>query len=450
MDRRRAAVALVAVACAAGAAYLIGHRGGGAPAVERVPGGPVVHVAAFAHHGRLAFVSGSTLWVLDGAKDRLRKLPAPSGYFVPQNPSFSADGKWLAYLEASPNGVTPTQLWLAHADGSDARAVRDAANPVLIGWSPSRDLLAVAAGRKRWQQTTVRLVSPGGSSRVLMSGRWFYGAAWSPNGEELAVTTDDGGLHATLASYSVATGARTVWLSAGRHERLNGMNELVLQAAGWWTGQGVGFWAFGDGMVHNNDASPLDVIAAPGARPRTLGQTLSDGTTDELAASPRGDVAIVTDHGGGRAIWQDKRVELCTTTCRPVLRTPSSKVTVDPVWSPDGRTLAFAEAPNVTVGPWTQRTVAAWYAAHTIWLDDTATGMLRALPAAKGATSISWSPDGKSLLYVKNDALWLLPGLTGKAVEIASPLFAQAAWPQYYTQIAWSAQFAWASQQIPS
>jgi len=449
--RRRSAVALIGVVLVAGAAYVVGHRGGSAPSLERVPGGPVVHVSAFAHHGRLAFVSHGRLWLLDGSKGKLLQLSGPSGTFVPQSPTFSVDGTWLAYLEASPNGSTPSQLWLARADGSDARAVRGIADPVLVGWSPRSDLLAVAAGPERrtqpcpcFSQTTIRLVSPDGSSRVLMHGPWVYGAAWSPDGTELAVAANNRG--GTLATYSIDTGARTVWLSTGPHDRLNGMPEAIVEAAGWWNRQGIGFWAFGYGSIHNNDATPLDVVAAPGARPRPLGQTLSDGTTDAVAASPRGDVALVTDHGGGRAIWQDKRVDLCTPACRPVLRTPASKVSVDPVWSPDGRTLAFAEAPNVLVGPWSQRTVAAWYAAHTIWLDDTATGTLHKVPAAHGATSLTWSPDGKSLLYVRDDALWLLPNLTGKPVEIASPLFAQRSWPQYYAQIAWSAQFAWSAQ----
>jgi hypothetical protein len=39
----------------------------------------------------------------------------------------------------------------------------------------------------------------------------------------------------------------------------------------------------------------------------------------------------------------------------------------------------------------------------------------------------------------------MLPTLNRKPVRIASPLFMSHNWPQYYAQIAWGSQFAWAS-----
>jgi hypothetical protein len=77
---------------------------------------------------------------------------------------------------------------------------------------------------------------------------------------------------------------------------------------------------------------------------------------------------------------------------------------------------------------------------------DSASGRVRSLPTAHGATAISVAANGKSLLYVRNDALWLLPTLNGKPVRVAAPLFAPHRWPQYYAQVAWSSQFAWSSK----
>jgi hypothetical protein len=54
-----------------------------------------------------------------------------------------------------------------------------------------------------------------------------------------------------------------------------------------------------------------------------------------------------------------------------------------------------------------------------------------------------WSADGKSLLYVADDGIWLLPTPASAPVEIATPLFARSSWPSYYGQIAWPSQFAW-------
>src|SRR5207253_5554401 len=70
-----------------------------APALGAVT--PTVNAAALAHHGRLAFVSQGRLWVLDGDHAALRGLPTVTGR-VPQDPSFSADGMWLSFLEATP------------------------------------------------------------------------------------------------------------------------------------------------------------------------------------------------------------------------------------------------------------------------------------------------------------------------------------------------------------
>jgi dipeptidyl aminopeptidase/acylaminoacyl peptidase len=452
---RLLATALVAAATAGIVYGLVGGRGGSSPGVERVSGGPVVNVGAFSHHGALAFVSHNALWLLDGKTRALRRMPLPSGYFAPQAPQFSSDGKWLAYLASSPNGVTPSQVWLARSDGSGAHRVPGLPSPVgIVGWSPHSDLLAVIAGPQRTKQpcpcyspTTLRLVSPGGTVRVLARSSWLDGAAWSDDGNNIAVAAITYPL-TKIVAYPVAGGRGTTWLSVDTKHRLNGMHGILAHIAGWSARVGVTFWVYGDGAVRNLDATPLDAVAAPGATPRSLGQTLSDpDTTDPIATTTKGEISIVNDHGGGRAQWQDKTVELCAATgpCRPLQHAPGF-VTVDPSWSPDGKTLAYAEAPNVNSGPWTQKALSTWFNAHRVQLYDADTGRTRPLPQAHGATAITWSADGRSLLYVRNDALWLLPSLTGKPVRIAAPLYPFHDWPQYFAQVAWATQFAWTSR----
>jgi len=229
---------------------------------------------------------------------------------MPSQPVFSFDGRWLAYLEQQQGPATGddySRLWIAHADGSDAHVVPGLKVYSLIGWSPASDALAVAAGPERTKQpcpcyspTTLRIVSADGSYRTVARTSWLYGGSWSPDGTKLVIAADRYP-HSTSAVYSASGGRGTTWLRMNNHQRLNDMNGVLLQIAGWWPHVGIGFWVFGDGAVHNNDATPLDLITASGARPRLLGQTLSDGTTDAVAASSSGDVAIVTDHGGGRA-----------------------------------------------------------------------------------------------------------------------------------------------------
>jgi hypothetical protein len=284
---------------------------------------------------------------------------------------------------------------------------------------------------------------------VLARGPSIGGAAWSPDGRRLAAAVLGPLELSTLATYPVGGGRRTVWLRFTRHVRLNGMDQIRIQPAGWWRGFGIGFWVFGDGMVHNNDQTPLDVVAAPGARPRMLAQTLSDGTTDVLAASAAGGrLAVVADISrglnGGRLIWSDKQVQACLPGggCRGLVHRPS-KVTLDPAWSADQRTLAFVEAPAYVGAGTSPSRLRRWYADHRLLLYDAASGVLRSVRSAAGATVPQWSHDGKSLLYVSGNGLWLLPSPTGKPEEIASPLFASGNWPEYYGQVAWSAQFSW-------
>jgi WD40-like Beta Propeller Repeat len=450
--RLRLVAALLAAVAVGGIIYgAIGRGGSRAAGVEAIPNGLVVNVRAFEHHGSLAFLSRGSLWLLDGERRTLRRIAEPHGRFTPAAPTFSPDGKWLAYLKTR-SGLSYSQLWIARADGSNARVVPNLQAVSLYGWSPSSDVLAVGAGPKRTKQpcpcgvpTTLRLVSPGGDIRTLARSSWIYGAAWSPNGKSIAASEVSYPL-SKLVVYPAAGGPGTTWLAIGDHQRLNGQNGVLFQLAGWWRKVGIGAWVFDDGAIRDLDATPLDVVSSPGARPRLLGETLSDGGTDAIAPSGDGKLAIVTDHGGGRAAWQDKEVDLCSpASCQTLAHTPRT-VTVDPAWSSDGKTVAYVQAPNVRVGPWTQTRVAAWFAAHRVLLYDTTTGRTRSIPAAHGATAINWSANDRSLLYVRGDAIWLMPTLAGKPVRIATPLYPPRRWPQYYAEIDWAGQFAWTSR----
>jgi hypothetical protein len=433
--RRGIVVALLLVSAAGVAAFLVLDRSAG-QAVVHVPNGPVVNVRALAGHGRLALVSRGSLYVVSGT--RVRRLPRPPGYFVPQDPQLSTDGEWLAYLEASPNGVTPSTLWLARGDGTGAREVVIPTPAQIVGWH--NDTLAVLAGPQRKKQpcpcfssTTIRLVSPDGTSRVIARAPWIYGAAWSPDGTAIGYGDDDTTTN-RIASVPTTGGTPTVWWAQPK---------VVLRVAGWWK-HGIGFWSFPFGSVHNNDSTPLSLVARPGALPKQIGETLSSGATDVLSASPSGMLAIQqAAWNPGRNAWTGKTLAVCGVT-RCTSDSVAGTIKVDPAWSPDGRTLLFAYAPDFGEGPWSMKRLEAWFARHRAQLYDPKTATTRALPAANGGTAFVWAPDGKSLLFVKNDALWLLPRLDAKAVRIAGQIYAAGRWPQYYAQVDWAHQFSWA------
>jgi dipeptidyl aminopeptidase/acylaminoacyl peptidase len=464
--RRRRKVGLAALVLAAGVGTALGivyGTGGGRSAVVRIANGPTVNVAAFAHQGRLAFVSRNSLWVVDGATRSLRKVATPAGLH-PLRPSFSRDGKWLAFLETrtppadvAGGALNYSQVWLAHGDGSDPHPVAGLGSAWLVGWSPTADVLAASAGpvskRVPFESlTTLRVVTPGEPTRVLVRSRDVRDAVWSPDGRELAVVNEAPRLVDTLSVYPLAGGKPTVWATFRPHDHLNGMTQPLIDTAGWWKGLGIGVWVFGDGAGRNLDATPLDVIARPGAKPRFLADTLSVETTRIVASSSRG-LALVADvsHGrnGGRVYWDAKQLQICGTTgtspCQPIV-TDRAKVTLDPVWSPNGKQLAFVEAPDRLQGGWGQNVLSKWYGQHVLRVYDLHTHRLRTVAAAKGATIPLWSASGKSLLYVDDDGVWLLPTLDAKPARIATPLFAPSSWPSYFGQIAWPSQLSWWSK----
>ncbi len=441
-----AVVVAAVIAAGCGATPVAPSRPASPGATPPAVPAPSVNAAAFGGHGELAFVSRGTLWVLNGAAGTLRRVATPG--MTPLDPAFSPDGRWLAFLgsSTSPSVQTDT-VWLAGGDGGGAHQI--VASGGLIGWSPATDVLAVTAGN------VIRLIQPPARARTLTRAAGMWPPVWSPDGRYLAVATRDWPSATTLASYPVAGGKPTVWLRLNaRGGVLNGMNEIIIDPAGWWPRWGIGFWVFGDGMVHNNDQTPLDVISAPGARPRLLGYTLSGNSAPEAVAAPNGWLAIVNNpslRNIGRIIWQDKQVEACRPVdgrCTAVPSRPSA-VTLDPAWSPDGSRLAYVQAPYRASPGFPQNVAVAWYDAHQLWLYDPASRSMHRLNAS-GASVPVWSADSKSLFYVARDGLWLLPRLTGQPVQIAGPLFPPNNWPAYYGQVDWISQFAWWSGSSPA
>jgi len=491
--RRRAAFVALVLAAAAAIAYKV--SGGGSGVVAQTASTPLVNLRAFAGRGELAFVSRGVAWALNGERGTLRRLPEPARWTA-SNPVFSHDGRWLAYVTAASTLVTPTtvELWLAHGDGSGARVVRGLDVDQLVGWSPTADLLAVIGGSA---SSTVELIRPPGSTRTVMalSGGpsrqgFVQGAAWSPDGGEIAVSTNgfsaslDGGV---IRAYPVAGGAPTTWFRIGARQSFPGTcsgcgrDETIANLVGWWPRWGIAFWVYCCGATRNLDETPLALVARAGARPRVLAQTLSTGTTF-VAAGTDGALAVDASSSDGRVLGQGKAVEHCDTVtlrCTPVpgattwigpdhqrcpaptARGPScglvaiapdgragSGVSLDPAWSPDATLLAYVRAPVMKCVACSD---AAWDAAHAIFVWNARTDATRRVGLVDGAAVPTWSSDRRDLLFVRDDGLWLQPISGAAAIEIEHPLFASAALTgpdgvDYFGQVPWPAQFSWWSR----
>jgi hypothetical protein len=450
--RRRGWLALLVVlaALAATGGYLASSAGGtgaGHPATAPPPRSghqqtrPVVNPAALRGHGTVAFISRGALWLFgDGVVGLRELLPAAQR---PNHPVFSADGRWLAVT----TGRDGQYIWVARADGSDLHRLpwRFAS---VDGWRPSGHTLALdIAGRG--DASSLTLLTPGRGTRVIARVHGEYGAVWSPGGQSLAVAaTDQPKGRTTIRTYPATGGHATTWYSVDdRHGRLDGMNQLRLIPAGWWTKQGIGFWILGDGMTMATDQTPLFLLPAPGDTPRLLGSTLIGVTAPAVAGSRSGYLAIVAEtrrQGFGRLIWQGKSVEVCrspVTECTPVTA-PHGTVTLDPTWSPDGHTLAYVQAPQRSSPGFPQHVIHRWYASHRLHTYNAVTGARKAVPHSAGASAPRWSSDGRDLLYVAGNGLWLLRPGAGPE-RIAAPFYPAHDWPAYYGQIDWIGQYAW-------
>jgi hypothetical protein len=460
---------------------------------------PVVDVRAFRGDGNLAFISRNTLWTINGREGTLRELPAITG-FSPTNPQLSPDGKWLAYLETrTTNYAAFNDLWIARANGTHAREVATSVGE-LVGWSSASDTLAFTSttpvrfnsGSSVAVSDKVFLLAPTGATRELVGfpavgdrANRVTGVSWSPKGTALAVSTSLEPSGATsVRSYPIAGGEPTTWFTISNAAILPGLcsgcggHDTIATVTGWWPGWGVGFWAFSSGATHNLDDTPLELVTKPGATPRIIGDTLSDGTTVAYASNARGELAIVASTGGreygagktvdvcnrsslrcapipGASVWTGRPLPCAGLECSHVPRvgTSGSGVSIDPSWSPNGSLLAYEKAPTV---PDDVVSNAVWYNAHELYLWNSATNTSKKVAGVNGATVPVWSKNGEDLLYVDNNALWLwLWRVHGaKPIRIASPLFLRSQWIaansgiqfSFFEQVDFLGQFSWWSR----
>lgn len=437
------------------------HPSAGLPAAPPVHR-PVVDPAALHHKGSLAFLSRGSLWLLDASTSRLRLLaPAEDN---PGPPSFSADGRWLAFTTHPRHDRG--WLWLARREGNGLRRIHRHELEV-DGWSPRGHRLAIdfvtSSGPVPARNlTSVATLTPRGRLRPVAQAGGLTGVVWSPDGRSLAVASTGADYphdRTTVVTYPLAGGAATTWLSLNdRYGQLLGMDELRFSPAGWWRREGIGLWVLGNGMVNDVDQTPLVLLSAPGARPRLLARTqagfsaipgaLGGPAETPISGSGRGALAVVAQTGRdgfGRLIWQHKRLRICPPgeACRQV-PAPARTVTLDPAWSPDGRTLAYVVAPERSSAGFPNRVVRRWYAAHRLALYEPGLRRMRYVFAARGATAPMWSRDGTYLLYAARDAIWSVRPGARHATRVAGPLFGGAL-PAYYGQVDWVGQFAWSA-----
>jgi TolB protein len=133
----------------------------------------------------------------DGSKDR----DLAGGEFMTQ-PAWSPDGRQIAYV-ASRDGGDVTDIWVMRSDGSGKRKLTGTASgnddPA---WSPGGDQIAFSIyGGPGNQDVAVVNADGSGLRRLTSSAAYEYGPAWSPDGRRIAYVRD-GAIHVMRADGS--------------------------------------------------------------------------------------------------------------------------------------------------------------------------------------------------------------------------------------------------------
>ncbi|MEP6763658.1 MAG: S41 family peptidase [Gemmatimonadaceae bacterium] len=105
-----------------------------------------------------------------------------------QNPSYSPDGKWIAYVSDQSGRE---EIWLASADGAGAARKLTTVDALknAISWSPDSKQIAYSASDSK-----VRVIAVEGAANVdLSTSRYgnIGGMSWSPDGKWIAFTKPD-------------------------------------------------------------------------------------------------------------------------------------------------------------------------------------------------------------------------------------------------------------------
>ncbi|HYO70228.1 MAG TPA: S9 family peptidase, partial [Archangium sp.] len=333
------------------------------------------------------------------------------------NPSVSPDGKRIAFvlrttdLEANKGR---TDLWLVNADGTGLRQLTSSpeseAQPV---WSPDGQGLYFLSSRGGSRQV-FRLPLDGGESQAVTKLPLDVGAfALSRDGKTLAVALEVFPDCPTLECNTQRQKEKAQSKSTGQvYDKL-----FVRHWDAWGNGKRSHLFV----LPVDGSAAPRDVMAGMDAD----GPSKPFGGPDEFTFTPdgKGLVFAARDVGNSESWSTDLDLFLAPVdkAGTPRKLTEKNRATdTHPVFSPDGKTLAYLAMSRPGFESDRLRVV----------LRSWPEGKERVLaePWDRSAGSLTWSPDGKSVLVTADDIghhrAFSLDVASGQATAFSGPGYA--------------------------
>lgn len=320
----------------------------------------------------------ATVPVLGGTPQRLVRNPDKE-YTV--SPAWSHDGKFLAYAQVRAIGGFGT-IWIANADGSDPRKIRETNEPSALAWSPNDDRLTFVEGNLLYVYSGIQFgnIAP---SRVLVVDR---------DGKSATLLTDS--LHQSVSPVWSADGDGVFYVSNVRgsrdlyYQRLRGTKPdgVAQRLTSGLKIHGIAA-AAGNRIAYSAWTTNVSIWSLPFPRsgPVSVSTARSIFSTTEsievVRLSPDGQwLAFDSDRSGNMDIY---KMRVDGTGLQQLTTNPADDFR--PSWSPDGREIAFH----------------SWRSgnrdSYVISADGDSERVIAAGPAHE--FSGTWSPDGSQIAF---------------------------------------------------
>ncbi len=415
---------------------------GGGQGTTRASGQPTASVSS--NLGKVAYELDGSIYVKSLPDDEATRITEGTA------PHWSPSGEWLLF---SRDGDS----WVVRADGSDEGLL--SGNEAV--WSPTEDRVAEYQGPIGRNPSTSLLVESADGS--IRQEAWLLatpssGPIWSPDGKRLAYS-QEGAVPCSMApnggngnpvrrsSLCVVNADNTQMPRIWPIDLYDSTTDASLVAG--WTADGryVLFWddiQFSASLMA--DGTTLEAISAGGGEPRSLYRGLTRPGMVSPAAS--GAILAVVE-GGGRETWTEKRIALVNVDSGSVTElTSTDMASLEPSWSPDGRSIAFVSQPDNREGLASGK-IPELSRDRRIWVMNsggTAQRPLTGNPAYRDERPL-WSADGAQILFARLDedmraSLWLMPSDGGEPRQIVDA-FGPTADLDYYGAIDWGSLFDW-------